>query len=58
MLKTVVEILKNRDLVAQMGIDARKTAQREFSLAQFVGRTEEVYLERPAGARGQLRLTS
>lgn len=57
-LKTVVEILKNRDLVAQMGIDARKTAQREFSLAQFVGRTEEVYLERPAGARGQLRLTS
>ncbi|KAG0929711.1 hypothetical protein G6F31_017253 [Rhizopus arrhizus] len=29
-----------------MGTDARKTAQREFSLAQFVGRTEEVYLER------------
>ncbi|MFY0478871.1 glycosyltransferase family 4 protein [Achromobacter marplatensis] len=57
-LKTLVEILKNRSLVAKMGIDARDTAQREFSLAQFVGRTEEVYLERPTEARGQLRLTS
>ncbi len=56
--KTLVEILQNRSLVAQMGIDARNTAQREFSLAQFVGRTEEVYLERPTGARSQLRLTS
>jgi glycosyltransferase involved in cell wall biosynthesis len=57
-VKTVSEILKNRDLVAQMGIDARKTAQREFSLAQFVGRTEEVYLERRLGTGGHLRLTS
>lgn len=56
--KTLVEILQNRSLVTQMGIDARNTAQREFSLAQFVGRTEEVYLERPMGARSQLRLTS
>ncbi|HCW20633.1 glycosyltransferase family 4 protein [Achromobacter sp.] len=56
--KTLVEILQNRSLVTQMGIDARNTAQREFSLAQFVGRTEEVYLERPTGARSQLRLTS
>lgn len=57
-VKTVSEILKNRDVVAQMGIDARKTAQREFSLAQFVGRTEEVYLERRLGTGGHLRLTS
>jgi glycosyltransferase involved in cell wall biosynthesis len=57
-VKVVSEILKNRDLVAQMGIDARKTAQREFSLAQFVGRTEEVYLERRLGTGGHLRLTS
>jgi len=57
-VKVVSEILKNRDAVAQMGIDARKTAQREFSLAQFVGRTEEVYLERRLGTGGHLRLTS
>ncbi|WP_424625644.1 glycosyltransferase family 4 protein [Achromobacter marplatensis] len=57
-VKVVSEILKNRDLVAQMGTDARKTAQREFSLAQFVGRTEEVYLERRVGTGGHLRLTS
>ena len=57
-VKVVSEILKNRDLVAQMGTDARNTAQREFSLAQFVGRTEEVYLERRVGSGGHLRLTS
>jgi glycosyltransferase involved in cell wall biosynthesis len=57
-VKVVSEILKNRDVVAQMGIDARNTAQREFSLAQFVGRTEEVYLERRLGTGGHLRLTS
>ncbi|MGE8637546.1 MAG: glycosyltransferase [Achromobacter sp.] len=57
-VKIVSEILKNRDLVAQMGTDARNTAQREFSLAQFVGRTEEVYLERRVGSGGHLRLTS
>ncbi len=57
-VKVVSEILKNRDLVAQMGTDARNTAQREFSLAQFVGRTEEVYLERRLGTGGHLRLTS
>lgn len=57
-VKIVSEILKNRDLVAQMGIDARNTAKREFSLAQFVGRTEEVYLERRLGSDGHLRLTS
>lgn len=57
-VKVVSEILKNRDLVAQMGTDARNTAQREFSLAQFVGRTEEVYLERRVGTGGHLRLTS
>ncbi|EJO28911.1 glycosyltransferase family 4 protein [Achromobacter marplatensis] len=57
-VKVVSEILKNRDVVAQMGIDARNTAQREFSLAQFVGRTEEVYLERRVGSGGHLRLTS
>lgn len=57
-VKIVSEILKNRDLVAQMGIDARNTAKREFSLAQFVGRTEKVYLERRLGSDGHLRLTS
>lgn len=57
-VKVVSEILKNRDVVAQMGIDACNTAQREFSLAQFVGRTEEVYLERRVGSGGHLRLTS
>lgn len=57
-VKVVSEILKNRDVVAQMGIDARNTAKREFSLAQFVGRTEEVYLERRLGTGGHLRLMS
>ncbi|CAB3681022.1 glycosyl transferase family 1 [Achromobacter marplatensis] len=57
-VKVVSEILKNRDAVAQMGIDARNTAKREFSLAQFVGRTEEVYLERRLGTGGHLRLMS
>ncbi|MBB1597731.1 glycosyltransferase family 4 protein [Achromobacter sp. UMC46] len=57
-LKTVTEILKDRDVVARMGIEARNTAQREFSLAQFVGRTEAVYQEGRAGPPGQLRLMS
>ncbi|WP_454672876.1 glycosyltransferase [Achromobacter pestifer] len=57
-LKAVSDMLKNRSVVAQMGAEARHTALREFSLAQFVGQTEQVYLEGRIGPGRQWRLTS
>ncbi len=43
--RTVADILKNRGVLQAMGLDARSTALREFSLATFVGNTERVYRE-------------
>lgn len=57
-LKVVSDMLKNRSAVVQMGAEARHTALRDFSLAQFVGQTEQVYLEGPSGPGSRLRLTS
>ena len=42
---TLSEILKNRGVLDAMGVDARGTALKEFSLATFVGKTERVYRE-------------
>lgn len=47
--RTLSEILANRAVLAAMGMDARSTALKEFSLAKFVGNTERVYRE--AGGR-------
>lgn len=44
-LTTVSSILNDRSIAVKMGAEARNTALREFSLAQFVGQTEQVYLE-------------
>lgn len=43
--RTVSEILRNRSVLQAMGVDARSTALKEFSLATFVGNTERVYRE-------------
>ena len=43
--RTLSEILKNRGVLNAMGVDARGTALKEFSLATFVGNTERVYRE-------------
>jgi glycosyltransferase involved in cell wall biosynthesis len=42
---TLSEILANRGVLHAMGVDARSTALKEFSLATFVGNTERVYRE-------------
>ncbi|MNR57134.1 hypothetical protein D3C85_1778510 [compost metagenome] len=56
-MTTVSSILNDRGVLARMGEDARNTALREFSLAQFVGQTEQVYLEGRTPGR-QFGLTS
>ncbi|MNV40275.1 putative glycosyltransferase EpsD [compost metagenome] len=56
-MTTVSAILNDRGVLARMGEDARNTALREFSLAQFVGQTEQVYLEGRTPGR-QFGLTS
>ncbi|QVQ25201.1 glycosyltransferase [Achromobacter deleyi] len=43
--QTLSEILQNRGILDAMGVDARGTALKEFSLATFVGNTERVYRE-------------
>lgn len=43
--RTLSEILANRGVLHAMGVDARSTALKEFSLATFVGNTERVYRE-------------
>ncbi len=43
--RTVSDILKNRGVLRAMGLDARSTALKEFSLETFVGNTERVYRE-------------
>lgn len=50
-LTTVSTILNDRSIAQRMGREARNTALREFSLAQFVGQTEQVYLEGRAMTR-------
>jgi glycosyltransferase involved in cell wall biosynthesis len=50
-LTTVSRILNDRSIAQRMGREARNTALREFSLAQFVGQTEQVYLEGRAVTR-------
>ncbi|MNS42869.1 2-deoxystreptamine glucosyltransferase [compost metagenome] len=50
-MATVSTILNDRGVVLKMGEEARNTALREFSLAQFVGQTELVYLEGRTPAR-------
>lgn len=50
-LATVSSILNDRAMARRMGEQARNTALREFSLATFVGRTEQVYLEGRAFTR-------
>lgn len=50
-LTTVSTILNDRSIAQRMGREARNTALREFSLAQFVGQTEQVYLEGRAVTR-------
>ncbi|WP_039882626.1 glycosyltransferase family 4 protein [Achromobacter piechaudii] len=53
-LATVSTILNDRAIAAKMGEQARHTALHEFSLARFVGQTEEVYRER-GGVRPSAR---
>jgi len=43
--RTLSDILANRGVLHAMGMDARSTALKEFSLATFVGNTERVYRE-------------
>ncbi|AVJ25932.1 glycosyltransferase family 4 protein [Achromobacter spanius] len=43
--RTLSDILANRGVLHAMGVDARSTALKEFSLATFVGNTERVYRE-------------
>lgn len=43
--RTVSDILENRGVLRAMGLDARSTALKEFSLETFVGNTERVYRE-------------
>lgn len=43
--RTLSAILANRGVLHAMGVDARSTALKEFSLATFVGNTERVYRE-------------
>lgn len=43
--RTLSDILRNRGVLDAMGVDARSTALKEFSLATFVGNTEQVYRE-------------
>lgn len=43
--RTLGDILANRGVLHAMGVDARSTALKEFSLATFVGNTERVYRE-------------
>lgn len=43
--RTLSDIMANRGVLHAMGVDARSTALKEFSLATFVGNTERVYRE-------------
>jgi glycosyltransferase involved in cell wall biosynthesis len=44
-VQALSQILANRDALARMGEEARSTALKDFSLAAFVGKTENVYRE-------------
>ncbi|WP_338880768.1 glycosyltransferase family 4 protein [Achromobacter veterisilvae] len=44
-VQALSRILANRDALARMGEEARSTALKDFSLAAFVGKTENVYRE-------------